>query len=181
MATAGDDRHPMPLEGGRVLFTSTAGRSYLRDRKGLGDDLLGALDHLGLSSVANVLAAIKLAKYLRLGSEDAILTVATDGAAMYGTEHGIAEQKYYHRRFDELAAAEAFGCFLLGAATDHLLELTLRDRDRIFNLGYYTWVEQQGVTLEAFQARRQQQFWDALIEKVPVWDGLIDAFNDVSN
>ena len=30
-------------------------------------------------------------------------------------------------------------------APDHVLELTRADRDRIFNLGYFTWVEQQGV------------------------------------
>ena len=30
-------------------------------------------------------------------------------------------------------------------ATDHLLELTHVERERIFNLGYFTWVEQQGV------------------------------------
>lgn len=56
--------------------------------------------------------------------------------------------------FDELAAAEAFGQYLGGAATDNLEELTCQGRDRIFNLEYYTWVEQQGVSLEDFTARR---------------------------
>ena len=56
-------------------------------------------------------------------------------------------------------AGEVFGQYLAGAATDHVLELTARDRDRIFNLGYYTWVEQQGVSLAEFEARRSQSFW----------------------
>jgi hypothetical protein len=30
------------------------------------------------------------------------------------------------------------------------------DRNRIFNLGYYTWVEQQGTPFELFEARRHQ-------------------------
>ena len=32
------------------------------------------------------------------------------------------------------------------------LELDAPDRERIFNLGYYTWVEQQGIPLEVFEA-----------------------------
>ena len=33
------------------------------------------------------------------------------------------------------------------------------DRERIFNLGYYTWVEQQGISLDDFEARRDPAFW----------------------
>ncbi|MCB1760737.1 MAG: pyridoxal-5'-phosphate-dependent protein subunit beta, partial [Gammaproteobacteria bacterium] len=126
-----------------LLFNSDAGRAYLRERKGVDGELIDRLRHLGLSSIANVIGAIKLAKYLKLGSQDALITVATDGAAMYGTEFRITEHEQYADSFDAIAAAEVFGQHLLGAATDNLLELTLRERERIFNLGYYTWVEQQ--------------------------------------
>ena len=51
------------------------------------------------------------------------------------------------------------------------------DRRRIFNLGYFTWVEQQGITIEAFLARRSQSFWTGLRELIPVWDELIRDFN----
>jgi cysteine synthase len=160
-----------------LLFNSDVGREYLRDRKGIDSNTIDMLAHFGLSSVANLVASIKLAKYLKLGKEDAVITVATDGASMYGTEHRIAAERYFNDEFDSLAAAEVFGQHLMGAATDHLQELTLRERERIFNLGYYTWVEQQGVSIAAFQERRQQSFWDGLIDHVPVWDALIDAFN----
>ena len=65
----------------------------------------------------------------------------------------------------------------MGAATDHLIELDTRDRDRIFNLGYYTWVEQQGISVADFDARRDPGFWRGLEELVPAWDALIDEFN----
>lgn len=164
-------------DGVSLLFNSAAGCAYLRDRKGVDSGLVDDLRHLGLSSVANIIGAIKVAKYLKLTGEDAIITVATDGAAMYGTEQAIASAKYFDNQFDALSAAEVFGRHLLGAATDHLLELNLRDRERIFNLGYYTWVEQQGVQLEEFEQRRHQKFWDRLADQVPVWDGLIGSFN----
>ena len=58
-----------------------------------------------------------------------------------------------------------------------MLELSRPERDRIFNLGYYTWVEQQGVALKDFDARRSQSFWDDLLKMIPAWDALIDEFN----
>ena len=69
---------------------------------------------------------------------------------------------------------------MLAAGTDHLLETTKRDRERIFNLGYFTWVEQQGLSFDDFVARREASFWSALREKLPVWDEMIREFNSRS-
>ncbi len=160
-----------------LVFNTTAGRSYLADRRGLGQEALSGLGDLGLSSIANVLGAIKYAKYMGLGSGDVVLTVATDGAAMYQTELGLAESRNHSGGFDAIAAAEVFGRDMLGCATDHTIELNRQDRERIFNLGYYTWVEQQGVALADFDARRDQAYWDQMMDLVPVWDDLIDTFN----
>ena len=160
-----------------LLFNTSSGRAYLAKRTGLGQKFLGALADLGLSSIANVLGAVKLAKYANMGTNDAILTVATDGSELYGTEQEKALSQQPDGRLDTAAAAEAYGRYMLGAATDHLLEASRRDRERIFNLGYYTWVEQQGVDVPAFEVRREQSFWDDLMSKVPQWDAMIDDFN----
>ncbi|MCP5365877.1 MAG: pyridoxal-5'-phosphate-dependent protein subunit beta [Hyphomicrobiales bacterium] len=160
-----------------LLFNTTVGRAYLTSRRGVDQATVAGLADLGLSSIANVLAAIKMAKYLDLGPDDAVLTVATDGSEMYGTELEKAAAERFGGAFDDLAAAEVCGRYLLGAATDHLLELDRRDRERIFNLGYYTWVEQQGVSLADFNLRRDPAFWDGLMDMVPAWDAMIDAFN----
>ncbi len=55
--------------------------------------------------------------------------------------------------------------------------MTLRDRERVFNLGYFTWVEQQGVSVEEFVARRPQAFWKGMREVLPAWDRMIEEFN----
>jgi hypothetical protein len=65
----------------------------------------------------------------------------------------------------------------MGVRPDGVLELTRREKDRIFNLGYYTWVEQQGVALADFERRRDPGFWDRLMENVPVWDEMISELN----
>lgn len=160
-----------------LLFNSEVGRTYLAKRRNVPAGIIDSLGHLGISSIANILAAIKLAKYHDMGESDAIITVATDGAEMYGSESAHILETRFGSRFDAEDAAETFGRFLLGTATDHLQELDRYDRERMFNLGYYTWVEQQGVSLEDFDARKQQSFWDGLLDQVPQWDAMIDEVN----
>ena len=160
-----------------LVFNTTAGREYLAKYRGLGQKDIADLGNFGLSSLANIVGAIKYAKYMELGADDVVLTAATDGASMYQTELGIAERKHYSGGFDQVRAAEAYGRSILGATTDHMIELTRLERERVFNLGYYTWVEQQGTTLQDFDRRRDQSFWDGLMELVPVWDDMIEEFN----
>ncbi len=160
-----------------LLFGTSTGRDLLR-RRGVPEAVLDALPSLGLSSICNVLAAIKVAKQFDLGLDDVIVTVATDGAAMYDSERTLAEARYFPDGFDTVDAAEIFGEHLLGAATDLLRELTYEERARIFNLGYFTWVEQQGIPLEAFEARRHQSFWEAQRARAAGWDALIGEVNE---
>jgi cysteine synthase A len=47
----------------------------------------------------------------------------------------------------------------------------------VFNLGYFTWVEQQGVSVEDFTARRSQRFWRDLRDQLPLWDSMIEELN----
>ncbi len=160
-----------------VLFNTGAGRRWLADERGLGPELIDSMRHFGLSSLCNVVASIKTAKALGLGKNDAIFTIATDGAEMYATEVEKTLAKNFPAGFGATAAARVYGQHLAGTSTAHVLELTRVDRRRIFNLGYFTWVEQQGIPLDAFEARRDPAFWSELETLLPKWDALIDAFN----
>ena len=164
-------------DGMNLVANTTVGRDYLATHRGLTQEEITSLSHFGLSALANITGAIKYAKYMDLGAEDVVMTVATDGAAMYETELQLAEKKLGSTGLDKVKAAEIFGRSVLGATTDNMIELTRPDRDRIFNLGYYTWVEQQYTSLEDFDRRRDQSFWDGLLDLVPVWDGMIERFN----
>jgi cysteine synthase A len=161
-----------------LLFNNESGLSYLAGRRHIDPELLSGL--IGLSGIANLVAAIKTAKRLDLDEEDAIVTVATDSAALYGSERQKFSAAHYSGGFDTVSAGEVFGQHLLGAADNDVLELTHHERSRIFNLGYYTWVEQQGVPLEMFERRRSQGFWAELHQTAPAWDALIDEFNAVA-
>ncbi len=160
-----------------VVFNTAVGRAYLATRHQVPEHVLGALGSLGLSSICNVLASIKLAKHARLGPNDVIATVATDGAEMYTSERDAYLARHYQDGFYEHDAALLFGEHLLGAGSDHLRELDLVERERIFNLGYFTWVEQQGVTVEEFSERRELSFWRGIRPLLDRWDDLIRDFN----
>jgi cysteine synthase len=159
------------------LFGSNVGRAYLRNRRKVDRELVRQFDHVGLSGLANIVAAIKTAKHLDYGQDDVVMTVATDGADLYASERHAHAARRYPRGFDEVNAGEVFGRYLEGAVDDHVLELGHDERTRIFNLGYYTWVEQQGIGVDDFNVRRHPRFWGSLIESIPAWDRLIDEFN----
>ncbi len=74
-------------------------------------------------------------------------------------------------------ARAAFDDHLAAVDTSDTLVMDERARDRVFNLGYFTWVEQQGVDVADFEARRSQEFWRALRPAVDEWDEMIAEFN----
>jgi hypothetical protein len=160
-----------------LLFGSDVGRDYLVKRRKLDRALVDAFAEIGISGLANIVAAIKLAKHLDLGANDIVMTVATDSAALYGSERDGYAAKHYPDGFDEVNAGEIFAGALEAVTDDHMLELRHQDRKRIFNLGYYTWVEQQGVRFDDFEKRKDQSFWRGLIDSIPAWDRLIENFN----
>ena len=159
-----------------AMFSSGAGRAHLVER-GVPARIVERLDVLGLSSLANVLGAIKVAKILGLARHQAVITVATDGAEMYASEAEKVVRERFQGEIDAQRAAAILEQHLSAVRTDHVLELTPQERERIFNLGYFTWVEQRGVSLEDFDRRRQQSFWSGMRDLLSEWDERIEEFN----
>ena len=165
-------------DGLNAVFNTEAGRAYMARRLGLSEPAAQALGLFGLSSIANILGAITMAKHLGLGTDDVIVTVATDGHELYRSElKHYLQRRHNQGDMTETLAAELVGRHLLGADTEHVLDATQRERERIFNLGYFTWVEQQGIALADFDRRKRQDFWLGLHALVPQWDEMIAAFN----
>ena len=71
---------------------------------------------------------------------------------------------------------------MLNLKTDNMEELTYAARKRIHNLKYYTWVEQQGETVEDLNALwyDKEGTWDAVHHQAKELDELINAFNEES-
>ena len=161
-----------------MVFNTEIGQKYLINKKGFEKNFINRLPEFGFSTIANILASIKIAKYMNLGSDDAIITVATDGADLYLSELNKTKEEFIGI-YDESSCAEIIGQYLKGATTDNTLELNQREKERIFNLGYYTWVEQQGITIEEFEKRKNQNFWNNHFQYMLSLDNQIKEFNSI--
>lgn len=157
------------------LFNEPIGREYLV-RKGVPAELVQQLDLLGFSGIANVLSAVKMAKYYEMGANDVVVTILTDSMQLYSSR--IMEMRQQFRDFTAFDAAEVYARYLQGVTTDYMKELSYADRKQIHNLKYYTWVEQQGRSYEEIQAQwYDPNYWTEVQGQVEEIDGLIEEFN----
>lgn len=157
------------------LFNEEAGKAYLKER-GVDPALVDELDVMGISSICNVLTAIKFAKYYELTEEDIVMTIFTDSEAMYTSRlTELREERGEYTRDDAIADFAA----LHATGTDHLLELRYEDRKRVHNLKYYTWVEQQGKTYEEINRQwYDRSYWSSIYDARGKLDEMITEFND---
>ena len=156
------------------LFNEPAGREALIAR-GVSETHVDQLPLLGISSIGNLLAAIKTARWFDLEESDVLFTSFTDSVGLYHTRlHELAAER---GDYDRVTAEVDFERRLLGVTTDHMRELTYPDRKAIHNLKYFTWVEQQGRTVEELDALWSPSFWRDLQDQIPEWDRAIDQFN----
>jgi len=158
------------------LFNESAGRAYLV-KQGVPEELVGQLDLLGISSIANVLSSIKFARWYELGEHDIVLTVFTDSMELYHSR--LRELHEEHGEYTTVDAAADYHRYLMGCTVDYVEELGYWDRRRIHNLKYYTWVEQQGKTYEEIQAQwYEPDYWSSIHGQVEEIDALIEQFNE---
>lgn len=157
------------------LFNEEAGQAFLQ-RAGVPHELVKRLDLFGISCIANMLAAIKTARRFELTARDVIISVATDSAAMYQSR--LEELCAARGAYTAEQAARDFDGALLATRDDHFAELTYHTRKALHNLKYYTWVEQQGKTVDELNALwYDEEFWPCTYAQVGEWDELISAFN----
>ncbi|MEA3485505.1 MAG: pyridoxal-phosphate dependent enzyme, partial [Candidatus Aerophobetes bacterium] len=159
------------------LFNEPAGKDYLREM-GIPDRLIEQLPLLGISSAANVIMAIKFAKYYELTENDVVMTVFTDSMELYKSRLKEMEEEY-NNSYGKIDAAVDYHRHLLGLSTDYMEELTYYDKKRIHNLKYYTWIEQQGKELDELNAQwyDYEDYWGNIHKQVGKIDELIKEFN----
>ncbi|MCE1253843.1 MAG: pyridoxal-phosphate dependent enzyme [Anaerolineae bacterium] len=157
------------------LFNEPEGKAYLA-KKGVPAEVVERLNLMGFSGIANMLSAIKFAKYYEMDENDVVLTVLTDSMDLYGTR--IEEYRQEIGAFTAFDAAESFARDLHGESIDHLIELSYADRRRVHNLKYYTWVEQQGRTYEEIVDQwYAPDYWTEIQSQAAEIDDLIVDFN----
>ena len=174
MVIAVDDNNCMNIIR---LFNEPVGLEYLK-KQGLSDEKIKQLPLLGISSVGNVAAAIKFAKYYELNSNDIVLTVFTDSMELYQSR--LIELRQIYNAYTETDAVRDYFRYLMAITFDNTLELSYYDKKRIHNLKYYTWIEQQGRDVKELNLQWYDypEYWDKICAKVEDIDVLIERFNE---
>jgi cysteine synthase len=171
--TAIDDEDCMRL---LRVFNEKKGQDYLIST-GVDPELVASLNTMGISGIANMLSAIKTAKYFELTGDDVLVTIATDSAEMYGSR--LEELTADRGGYTPLQAAKDHEKCMYGTTSDHMKDLTYSDRKAIHNLKYFTWVEQQGKDVEDLrQLWDDRDIWPAIFSQPARWDELINEFNE---
>ncbi|MBT3240426.1 MAG: pyridoxal-phosphate dependent enzyme [Chloroflexi bacterium] len=161
------------------LFNESAGQNYLANQ-GVSEEMIDNLNLFGFSGIGNMLSAIKFAKYNELGENDVVLTVLTDSMELYQSR--LVEMHAEHGEYETQDAAADHARYLLGESDDNLIELSYKERRRIHNLKYFTWVEQQGKTYNEIQSQwYEDEFWTSVQKQAPEIDELINEFNSRVN
>jgi len=172
MIVAIDDKDCMKV---LRLFNEDQGKEALAE-EGVPVETIEKLNLLGISSISNLLTAIKAAKYYEYTSDDVIITVATDSAELYHSR--IDELTEENGDYTNTEAYRDLDRVIYGAATDNLKELTYADKKAIHNLKYFTWVEQQQKQVEDLnQLWYDREIWDKMFSQPGRWDELINEFN----
>ncbi|MFH1278886.1 MAG: pyridoxal-phosphate dependent enzyme [Candidatus Eisenbacteria bacterium] len=156
------------------LFHEPGGAKYLEAR-GVPVETVKKLPLLGISSICNLVAAIKTARYYEMNGRDVLFLPLTDSSELYLSR--LAEMREAHGALDADGAARIYGRHLRGITTDHVQDLGYRDRKRLHNLKYFTWVEQQGKRVEELNRLWDPDFWVETFAVADAWDRAIEEFN----
>lgn len=160
---------------GLALLTDPVGKQTLAWRFGVPEEGVEKMSGIfGISSVCNVLGAIKTAKFYNMGEDDVIVTICTDAIDRYYSVMDWLRQE--EGQMDEPMAAQRMASTFHGQKLDWISEGTVESRQRWHNLKYYTWVEQQGKSVEELDAQRDPEWWHAHQRMVADIDARIIAF-----
>jgi cysteine synthase len=169
-----DDEQLMQL---MRLFNEESGHECLR-REGVDEALLESLPLLGISSLCNLVAAVKTARYFDMDERDVIFVPLTDAMNLY--ESRMHELRTAEGEYTAQMADRHYARYLQGITTDHVRELNYADRKALHNFKYFTWVEQQGKSSDELRQLWDTDFWRQVFstDVVDEWDRLIEAFNE---
>jgi len=158
------------------LFNEPEGKTVMV-QEGVSEDIVDRLPLLGISSISNMIAAIKTARHFEMTGDDIIVTVATDSMEMYQSR--TKELTRERGAYTGIQAAKDMEKCLMGLTDDHYKELTYIDRKTIHNLKYFTWVEQQQKSIDDLnQLWQDRTLWQNIFHQAEIWDAMIEEFND---
>ena len=118
----------------------------------------------GPSGLCNVIGAIKMAKFLRLGPGDNVVTVATDGFDRYNSV--LAEMEHRYLEMTPFVLDRWAADIFHGAHDDYVYDVRRADKkERLYQQKQSDWLK-FGYSQEYLDSMRDMSFWNGEYAKV---------------
>jgi len=125
-------------------------------------------DLFGVSGMANIIGAIKMAKYLKLGPGDNVMTIATDGFDRYHSVIEDLEQRYLETE-DFVLERWAKDIFI-EASEDNVHDFrTPIAKERLYEQKEQDWLK-FGYSKDFLEKMKNQNYWEEEYNKIPEWN-----------
>jgi cysteine synthase len=136
---------------------------------GVAPELAESLRELfGVSGLCNILGAIKMAKYLKLGPEDNVVTIATDSFDRYNSVLEDLDNRYLET--SEAVLSRWIKDIFLGMDEEHVYDFRRKDRkEQLFQQKERDWLP-FGYSKEYLDNMRTPEFWENEYHKVAAYD-----------
>lgn len=122
----------------------------------------------GVSGMCNILGAIKMAKYLRLGPDDNVVTIATDGFDRYESVLEDLDRRYLET--EEFVLERWFKDIFQGADERRVYDFRREDaKEQLFQQKEKDWLP-FGFSNEYIDSMRQPNLWEEEYRKVLEYD-----------
>ncbi len=132
-------------------------------------------DLFGVSGMCNILASIRMAKYLKLGPGDNVMTVATDGFDRY---HSVLEELERRSLEIEPHVLERWfnECFMADCDERDVRDIRRKpEKERLFKQKEHDWLRFD-YTQEYLDSLRDQETWEQEASKIPAYDEAIKQY-----
>ena len=130
-------------------------------------------DLFGVSGICNILGAIKMAKFLKLGPDDNVVTIATDSFDRYPS----VIQNLHDRELEvtDHVLERWFQDVFAGADTSYILDTRSKEaKEKLFAQKDSDWLK-FGYKKEYLDSMRKPEFWEHEYELVKEYDKKILA------
>ena len=131
-------------------------------------------DLFGVSGICNIIGAIKMAKYLRLGPDDNVVTIATDSIDRYQSVLEDLDKRYLETNEDFVHQRWLEDIFL-AADEEHIWDCRKpADKEKLFLQKENDWLP-FGYSKEYMDTMKKAEFWEKEYEKIAGYDQSITA------
>ncbi|MEW6661613.1 MAG: PLP-dependent cysteine synthase family protein [Bacillota bacterium] len=143
-------------------------------RMGVGPEVALRMKNLfGVSGMCNILGAIKMAKYLRLGPDDNVVTIATDGFDRYPSVLEELDRRYLETQ--DFVLERWFKDIFLGAKEEWIYDFRRQDvKEQLFRQKEKDWLP-FGYAKEYIDSMRRPEFWEEEYAKIADYDRKIKS------